>query len=100
MEMKMLQLIAQKNVLQAMIDRLEKQWDDITDEIYENRQKIRALFVSMESYDEEKDDLYTKNQYKLMGKRQGINQCISELYDELGEIDSEILSLKIVMATL
>ena len=89
---KLMELKAQKIVLTNMIEKLEKEYDVVTEEIYDKRRQTNDL-MSIESYDDEKYELLEKSKYKLRGKRHGLNWAMFEIEEQISTINQEIIDI-------
>ena len=89
---KLMELKAQKTVLTNMVETLEKEWDLITEDIYDLNRQIND-YMNSENYDDEKYDLLEKRKYKLRGKRQGLNSAIFEIEEQISNINQAIIDM-------
>ena len=88
---KLMELKVQKTALTNMIEKLEKEWDVVTEEIHEFKSDIKVLIA--ENYDVESEMKATKRMARLHGKRQGIQWAIFEIQDEISTIDKTIIDI-------
>ena len=89
---KLMELKAQKTVLMGMVEKLEKEWDLVTEDIYDAKRQMNDL-MSMETYEEGKYELLEKRRYKLHGKRQGLNSAIFEIEVQISNINQAIIDM-------
>ena len=89
---KLMELKAQKTVLMGMVEKLDKEWDLVTEDIYDAKRQMNDL-MSMETYEEGKYELLEKRRYKLYGKRQGLNSAIFEIEVQISNINQAIIDM-------
>ena len=89
---KLMELKAQKTVLMDMVEKLDKEWDVITEDIYDTKRQINDL-MSLETHDDEKYEWLEKHKYTLYGKRQGLNSAMFEIEEQISNINQAIIDM-------